>query len=120
MPVQKIGNKTFVVDNDIIDVTPLAIIDNDWEFTDKSNHLHRWQNDRLPSLIQIIDSPSTEEYPAYSHFVCRQCGETIIPRYKTPEYREWSIINKHYLIDNIEVTKEQFESEHQTSLQNIK
>jgi hypothetical protein len=110
MAIHKIGGKTFVVDRDIYDVTPISVIDDDWELIDKSGHLHRWQNGKLPSLVKIIDCPPDDEYPSSSHFVCKQCGESITPSYKSPEYREWAVVNTHYLIDGLEVPKEEFES----------
>uniref|UniRef100_A0A6M3KSJ1 Uncharacterized protein n=1 Tax=viral metagenome TaxID=1070528 RepID=A0A6M3KSJ1_9ZZZZ len=115
MPIHKIDNKLFRLERDVIEVTPISKPDDDWEFTDKSGHLHRWQNGKLPSLKQIVDSPATEEYPASFHFECKRCGESINPGYKSPEYREYEPSLTHFYIDDIQVTKEEFETEYQTA-----
>ena len=99
----------YEIRNDIIEVTPVSIIDEDWEFIDKLGHLHKWHDGKLSTLKAIIDSPATDEYPVESHMVCKLCGEELAPGYKPPEYREWKIVRKHYYIDGAETNKEEFE-----------
>jgi len=109
MIFKKVDNRILRVERDVIEVTPISKPDDDWEFTDKKGHLHRWQNGKLPSLKQVIDCPATEEYPAEIHFECKRCGETIIPHYKPPEYREYEPGLTHFYIDDVEVTKGELE-----------
>ena len=111
MIFKKVDNRILRVERDVIEVTPISKPDDDWEFTDKHGHLHRWQNSKLPSLKEIIDCPADEEYPASFHFECKRCGETINPGYKSPESREFMPGLTHFYIDDVEVGKSEFEHE---------
>ena len=114
MAIRKIDNRTFRMERDVMEVTPLAKPDDDWEFTDSVGHLHRWQNGRLPSLKEIIDCSADGEYPALTHMECERCGETIAPGYKSPESREFIHGLTHLYIDDVEVGKSEFEKEFAT------
>ncbi len=102
------------ITRDVIEVTPMRTIDDDWEYIDLKGHLHRWQNNKLPSLRKVIDSLADEEYPESSHMICKHCGQTINPGYKEPDAREYIQGLGHYRINGIDVTKEQFEKRLQT------
>jgi len=109
--IKKIDNRIFRVERDVIVVTSISKPDDNWEFTDKHGHLHRWQNGNLPSLKLIIDCPADEEYPAETHFECKRCSEIINPGYKSPESREFMPGLIHCYIDDVEVEESVFEHE---------
>lgn len=112
----KLPNNEFRAESGVIEICLLHKPDDDWEFSDKARHLHRWQNGKLPSLKEIIDCPADDEYPTYSHMICKRCGETIKPGYITGEI-EFLPGLVHYYINDIEVTREEFEKEYSNSIQ---
>ena len=77
---------------DLIDVTSLNRPDDRWSFTDTAGHEHFWTFDgtrgpyspmakaELPTLKHVEDAPGDDEYPAMSHYECKECGEHVRPR----------------------------------------
>jgi len=71
---------------EMFEVTSLNRPDTSWRFVDVRGHEHRWFESEkpatgynpmhrysLPTLVQIIDVESSEEYPGRSHYECREC-----------------------------------------------
>jgi hypothetical protein len=82
---------------DMIEVTPLTIIDLNWKYVDAAGHLHRWTPDapgsggiprgHLETLKRVTDIEASDWYPEIYHYECTQCGERIEPGRMVPNTR---------------------------------
>lgn len=115
--------RLFEVQCEPIDVTMMRRSDLSWIWTDSAGHVHRWVNETtglpaaeyspahrytLPSLLSVEDYPATEEYPAHSHWECRQCQETVYPGFCTDSNRQFIPGLREYFIDGTRVSEEEF------------
>lgn len=92
--------------------------DEEWYYIDQEGHAHQWNNKILPTL-ELIPAVTKEywcddcndmhdEITEESYYVCKICREVVKPKYKTdngPLYQMGAI---SYYIDDIPVTKEEF------------
>ena len=76
------------VSGQMLDVTMMSRPDPSWVYVDVFGHEHRWYDGEkpmtryspmgrytLPTLVQVIDVPRTDDYPATTHYECKQCME---------------------------------------------
>lgn len=127
---QKNGH-TFEMTRDMIDVTSMCRPDTSWKSTDKEGHEHRWYEEILegelkgdlipateynpqakyvvPSVMEIVDVPATDEYPEEVHYECKQCGEVIHSGMTSDPMEVWVAGMIHYKVDGLPVSKEEFE-----------
>lgn len=121
----KLGNDTFEMNCDLLDVTSLHRPDTSWRFTDAHGHEHRWHVDgqpaesyrpeakhETPTLRWVFDEweywDDGERYQI-GHHECRQCGEHIEPRYTADTSTQYIPGMRHYRINGEPVSKDEFE-----------
>jgi hypothetical protein len=93
-----------------IDVTPLREPDPSWRYKDKSGHVHRWVNGELPTLrqqdvepaVRVEEDDTDDAYhdayaydgyvPSLWYWACRECGQRVNPRYRTPMFRQYRVV----------------------------
>ena len=86
----------------MFEVTSLNRPDTAWRFVDKAGHEHRWHADghpadsynpesrhTLPTLVNVEDAPGGDDYPAVSHYECKQCGEHVRPGTRADDTRQF-------------------------------
>jgi len=117
-------SKEFKAWHDVIEVTSIANLDPDpnWTYMDSHGHKHKWKESELPTLEWTIDEPADDEYPAIGHYACKQCGEEVDIGYlKDMEgYRRFTTGAKHYAIDSVEVSEEEYQTELKKTQENGK
>lgn len=125
----KLGNDTFEMQCDMVDVTSLHRPDPAWVFIDSKGHMHRWfvggkiptgysPTDKydLPTLRNVFDYweyYEDGERTAVSHYecadlACAETGEHIQPGY-TADYNTQMVPGlRHYRINGERVSEDEF------------
>jgi hypothetical protein len=111
---------------DLIDVTSLHRPDTAWRFVDANGHVHQWfvggkvaetyRPDvklETPTLVWVKDGEEyweddDEPHPV-GHLECGQCGEHVLPGYTADAYTQYIPGLRHYLINGVPVSKDEFE-----------
>lgn len=119
---QKTGRVFAVYHGAPLDVTRLHRPNTSWRFTDAEGHEHRWhanglpadsysptQSYDVPTVVQVVDSPATEDYPAIVHHECRQCRARVTPGYCADDTVQRIPGLRLCSIDGVDVTPEEFE-----------
>ena len=105
-----VGSTKFGIFREIIEVTPLTEPDLSWVHVDKRGHKHQYTNEgEVLSIRYVEDTPATEEYPAEYHYECKRCREVICPKVAAPTSRSYIEGLSNYYINDVRVTKEEFE-----------
>lgn len=119
-----VENKTFEVECDHIDVTPSREEDPNWSKECNCGIVHTyhcvdegWESEpalhdvETPTLKYVIDFEGTYELPSQGHYECKECGEEVTPKMRTPWQRYHIPRAKTYYINDRQVSKERFERE---------
>ena len=108
-----LDNITFRIEQGTIDVTQLREPDPEWCYQDKKGHIHVWrlvdgEPQVVASLVYIVDSPGTDEYPEIGHTECRRCGEHVDAGYRPVPYRVTAAGLRTFYINDEEVSEEKY------------
>lgn len=117
--------RVFEAYRDLLEVTSLHRPDTSWAFNDAAGHLHRWcvngvpadsydpsAHYGVPSIVWILDGVDYDEDGEpheIGHEECRECGESIFPRFKADDTQHYVAGLLHCRIDGMSVTPEEFE-----------
>lgn len=121
-----VGDKTFRIEREMIDVTMLNRPDTSWRHTDANGHEHRYYVHRpegvepaehyapaahylLPTVEWIVDEEGSDEYPETGHYECRLCRATVQPHTTADTTRQMIPGYTSYYINDQPVSQEEYE-----------
>lgn len=121
----QIGDHTFTITREPVEVTSMSRPDTSWFMVDKKGHMHQWWEEKpfrpadsyspskrylVPSVRSVyvgLEWIGDEEYPVYEQR-CRKCGQTVRPGYRSDDYRQFVPGIRSLYIDDQPVTQEEF------------